>query len=228
MKWLIAGFAAVVVLAFAGPAHASFILTLGDVELLSSSPLSVEVDALESNDKAWTFTERVGLKLSGDFTVNIVAPGRYNGLIVKDIHSIPVNQFIDTHFVSFDPVGRPTKSDPASFAQGSMTFDQDVLAIITHHRQLWDTEALGFGASGTDYPPNNVDFGRGVDAVVSAYDFVELSTDRRTVSFAFAARTPGDQFRVVTASAVPEPSSLVLWLVGAAVGFGAWRRRRKR
>lgn len=183
----------------------------GDLLHLATAPASVDIGDLESNTNSFFFLEQTSVILPNDFPVNIVSPGSYNGLPLTAVNLLPGGTLVDSYFVHFDPVGSPTGSDPASFSEGGISFGQDVVAIITQDGLLDNSESLGFGATGTLYPTSASAPGRGVDSPDA--DTIQLSPDRRTVSFLLAARSPGDQMRILVASPIPEPNTLVLFAV---------------
>ena len=144
------------------------------------------------------------------FFGNIVDPGVYQGTITGDVHALAGGELVDSYFLHFDPVGELGPSDPGVFLDGSVTFEDEVIAIITRDVQLDTSEFIGLKSPSTLYPDLQTWPGRGVDAPENAYDLVFLSADRRTVSFQLSARNPGDQMRILVASQVPEPESVLL------------------
>ena len=196
----------------------------GDVVSLPFPPASVDIGDLESNTKTFFFLERTGVELPANFNVNIVAPGTYQGTSTGDVNSLPEGDLVDSYFVHFDPIGAPTSADPARFSDGSITFEKEVIAIITQDGLLETSESLGFASPTTLYPAPGTAPDRGVDAVVNATDLVQLSPDRHSVSFLFAARNPGDQMRILVASEVPEPVSVLLASLCGVAGMLVRRR----
>lgn len=104
--------------------------------------------------------------------------------------SLPKNGIIDTYYVHFDPVGKPSK---LVYAEGSITFDAIVLGLVFGNAKLNTTNEIT-PLAGVLYP---------VDGEVELNDegtFVTLSADRKTVSFGLAATSGSDNIRIATAT----------------------------
>jgi hypothetical protein len=112
---------------------------------------------------------------------------------------------VNSHMVFFDPV-----NSPATTLIGSVTFDSDILAIITSSGVLRASDAL-LGNSNVNYLSAGNYGLEGADAASFAGN--QLFLDLR-------ATTPGDHIRVLTASAVPEPGTWAMMLLGF-FGLGA-------
>jgi MYXO-CTERM domain-containing protein len=105
--------------------------------------------------------------------------------------------------------------------QGSVTFDHNIVGVIC----IGDSIVLGssldesdFLSAGTIYPDGQMD--RGLEIGPSS-DRLQISSDRRTLTFWLDASTSSDSIRVITS--VPTPGSLAL--LGLA-SLGTARRRR--
>ena len=177
----------------------------GNAQLLTTPPTSVEADILESNTDTFVFLERTGLTLPSNLEVNIVVPGFYADSDLHDTQILP-SGFVDSYFVHFDPVGTIPAGDPAAISSGALTFEEEVVAVITNGTQLWDFEGEGLAAHNTIYPALDGSSARGLDAADS--DQIVLSPDRQTIFFNFAARGSTDQMRILTTSVIPEPAVL--------------------
>ena len=105
---------------------------------------------------------------------------------------------------------------------GSITFSQEIEALIYNKQENCDTHSI-FGSPETNYPtaPNcgtnqNFDFAR-------ADNWIEISEDRKTLTFSQYTPHDMDQVRILT-SAVPIPAAV--WLFGSGLGLLGWMRRR--
>jgi len=114
---------------------------------------------------------------------------------------------VDSHLLAFDPTTTESVSDI------EITFENEILAVITNDQTLADTHAI-FGLPGLNYP-----------GFVSLYGFEAtestFSLDGNTIVFSGQASSPGDYFRVLTA--IPAPGTGAL----AGVGLLAVARRRR-
>jgi hypothetical protein len=119
---------------------------------------------------------------------------------------------VTSHFVFFDP-------GPLSTIVGTVSFDEDILGVISSHDNLVNSNYLG--APGVNYlDPRLVGLEQGNSVTISGTR--EITIDTRAI-------TPGDYIRVITTSRirsiVPEPATWLLML-GAFAGLG-WTRRRQ-
>ena len=202
----------VVVLA-AGRAGATPISVTGAVD-----PISAPADArlntvLESNTLAPFFTEVTNSLLLGNLTVDFNAPGTYNANPVST-NTIAAGTRVDSYYLVTDPIG----SDPAntrSFS-GSITFNTDILGAIVLDPEFASSNGV-VGHPGTLYSPN------GVQLELGSPDAFTISADRRTLSFNFTSNTAADNVRIITATSVPEPASILLVASGLV---GAYRYRK--
>jgi len=114
---------------------------------------------------------------------------------------------VDSHLLAFDPTTTESVSDI------EITFENEILAVITNDQTLADTHAI-FGLPGLNYP-----------GFVSLYGFEAtestFSLDGNTIVFSGQASSPGDYFRVLTA--IPAPGTGAL----AGAGLLAVARRRR-
>lgn len=101
----------------------------------------------------------------------------------------------------------------ASHAAGSITFDQEIVGFMTHFGERPVVEAE-FQLPGLDLiSASGLELNSSDD--LSIYDMVSLSADRRTITFDFNVDGASDDLRIFTD--VPEPSTLLLFLLGAVV-----------
>jgi hypothetical protein len=207
------------VAASASPAGAAIISISGDVALVPA-PASVALDVFESNDDLFVFAEQQNVLLASDLRVNFTAPGFYDDRndLPDPVPTIAAGTAVDSYFVHADPEGRGI-----SYV-GSITFDTNVLGVILGGVLLDESDGV-VGAVGTTYEADFFGAGRGL--ALSGEDTIELSLDRKTVSFSFTTRFLMDEVRIITApQAVPEPATLML--MGSGLAVFAARRRRSR
>jgi hypothetical protein len=108
---------------------------------------------------------------------------------------------------------------------GSVTFEAPILGVIGRSLTLEQTDA-DFGALGTLYPTDR--FNReGEYQNRGYYDYFEIGSDQRTLSFRWEVSTDVDQLRVITA--VPEPMALQTFGVGILLTmFGGSHKTSKK
>ena len=185
----------------------------GDVEIVTPPP-SVRRQAYESGDAVRVFLEReVTLPT---VPLNATAPGVYNAYADFDDTPAVAPGRVRSYFLHFDSPGTALTQ-----LAGSVTFDASILGVVGRSITLEETDGA-LGAPGTLYPTDRFDrepeyWNRGT------YDYFELSSDRRTLSFRLEVTTEIDQLRIVTA--IPEPLSSTLATLGViALATTAGRR----
>jgi hypothetical protein len=187
---LAAGLAAILTTSVAWASIAGY---TGDIELVSP-PQSVRLGAFESNSSVRVFTEREDVMLTRGVAVNISSPGSYGFSLTPG--TIPKGTQVNSYYVHFDSV----RSEIAYYS-GTLTFDTDVLGLITYVSQRLACDSI-LGVPGTLYPgtnlPGDLEF---------ATDRVTLSADRRTLTLSGGTDIGIDQIRVITASASPPPDT---------------------
>jgi hypothetical protein len=218
---------AVVMVAVGGNAARGGFVTSGNL-VPTAPPLSVLIGDLESNTQVSVFQERSGFLLTGDILVNLSAPGVASpvNLLNPSPTAILAGTAVDSYFLHSDPV-----SLVASFF-GTVTFDREILGVILLPARLDASDAI-LGAPGTAYPTGEL--ARGAEESSTELDAITLSADRRTLTVALRTLGRADQIRVVTASSLvvptaptPEPTSVVMLVVGAGVSVLGLRRRGRR
>ena len=133
-----------------------------------------------------------------------------NVTLASAVAGIAAGTVVDSHYVFFDPV-----NSPASSVIGNVTFDGPILALITGTSALAGSDGI-FGNANVNYlNPNN----RGLEGPDTA------SFMGNQVFVNFVATSPGDYIRVLTASAVPEPGTWAMMLLGF-FGLGAALRQK--
>jgi hypothetical protein len=218
--------AVIVIAASNGDARGGFV-TSGNL-VKTTPPLSVLIGDLESDTQVSVFQERSGFLLTGDILVNLSAPGVASpvNLLNPSPATILAGTAVDSYFLHSDPV-----SLVANFF-GTVTFDREILGVILLAPRLNESDSV-LGAPGTAYPTGEL--ARGVEESSTELDAVTLSADRRTLTVALRTLGKADQLRVVTASSLvvpaaptPEPTSVVMLVVGAGISALGLRRRVRR
>lgn len=163
------------------------------VELSPTAGFTVGKNNQQSNT-LFAFNEQQGVKLT------------------DSIGGIAAGTLVNSHYVFYDPAG-------LNVLFGNVTFDSEVLGILTTRSALSATDAL-LGLSDVNYlNPWN----RGLEFL----DYAGFSGN--SAHFAFSAGSPGDYVRVLTAAtpAVPEPATWAMMLLGFGAIGGAMRARRR-
>jgi hypothetical protein len=209
------GFALV---ALAAPPSRAGLILGGAIVQIAAPPSDVQGSDPTSNDHAFIWSERSALVLPMSVSVDMTKIGTSDSgnNYSPSPGTIAAGTRVDTYLIHSDPVGSGTQNYVAS-----VTFDTPILGIIDRIEGLASTDSL-LGNPGTTYPGNSTD--RGLEAPDS---LVWVSNNGLTLNFTTGAFV--DEARVIVA-AVPEPSTLVACVTGAAtlVGFGWVRRRRVR
>jgi hypothetical protein len=161
-------------------------------------PPSVQLDALESNQNAFFFAERVSFVLPSTIAVDASSPGTYNSVGSLTPGIIPAGTVVDSFFLHADPF------DPNNgvFYSGTVSFLNPILGVIALSAGLDQTDAI-LGAPGTLYPVPGNELVRGFE--LGFPDLFVVSADRKTLSFSNAAGGADDQLRIVTAASPPQP-----------------------
>ncbi|MEQ8846277.1 PEP-CTERM sorting domain-containing protein [Botrimarina sp.] len=162
------------------------------VELVIPPP-AAGPDVFESPDLI-AFNEEQDLVLLAPLPVG---PGRVLG----------VGSFVSSHYVSFDP-------GELSTIAGYIDFDEPIIGLLINPVSLDATAGL-LGAPLTSY---SIAPGIGPDPQMDTFRVALNMPNRLLVEF--GANSPGDQLRVLTGVAVPEPTTALLLGV-AVVGFAA-------
>ena len=186
--------------------EAGIISVTGDIQQIAAPPGSVLLDQLTSNRKMFLFEEQQGLALPGDVRVNISSAGTYGPapLTPADILAgTPVNTYL---------VHSDTRRGRNQEYDGSVTFGNPVLGVITRTGRLEDTDSF-LGAPGTIYSQRVNASGL---ELVDGQDWVELSADMLTVTMHLHTHGAVDEVRILE-SAVPEPGSFLLLGAGLMV-----------
>lgn len=197
------------------------IVSLSDKATTASTPNSLAAGSLESNSKLYVFAEAQQVTLAGSITTDIAQPGTYSwffpSLLASSSGTIAAGTVVDSYLLHFDPKGTPKWWKPKKISAG-VTFDTPILGIEVLSSSLAATDSP-LGLPGTTYESGS---GRGVEAFLQ--DRITLSADLRTITADFRNASSVDEIRIITASAVPEPATCLLGVIGLVV-FG-WHRRR--
>jgi hypothetical protein len=205
------------------PAYAGIIAQSGSVEIVPL-PADVRNGQMESNRRIVAFAERQGVSLTSDVPIDIQLPGTSPDSGGQNLSPsiVPTGTAVSSYFVHFDALGEPANGTIV-FAEGSLTFNEDILGVIVLSSTLNATHAE-LGGVGTLYPGGDH---QGME-LSTAGAYVTLSADRRTLSFGMPVGPYSDNLRVITA--VPEASSFALLALGSGAivlvrcGRNQWRK----
>jgi len=182
----------------------------GDATVVSPPP-SVETG---TGAKSIVFAEQ-SVVLSSPLAVDISAPGTYNSLASLTPGTIATGTAVSSFYLhSFDGT-----DFTGTVYSGSITFSTAILGVEALDASLVATNSI-LGLATTTYftSPSGQGFEFG-----SQIDSLTISGD--TLSFLNETFTAPDDLRIITASAVPEPSTLFMLGTGllALVGFSLKR-----
>ncbi len=196
-----------------GSASAGIITTSGTTTTIAAPSSVAKTTGIQSITETFAFNEQQDFTLNGNLNVDINTPGTYTDTAALAPGSIAAGTTVNSYFIHLQSVNSQMIS-----LTGSVTFDSDVLGIITSNANLGSSDFLG--NPGTVYPSGltsrRVEF--------APLDTVTLSADLRTVTFTLAASVI-DQIRVITTAPVPTPGAAAL--LGLAGICGNPRRRRR-
>ncbi len=190
MKWKvrIIGFVALIVGLTATTVFAGVFSTSGITVI--APPVSVARNMTESNDTIFLFNEQQDVVLTTDLAVDITSPGTYG---VPGGGVIPAGTCVNSYFIHYDLI------DASFYRTGSVTFDEEVLGLITSTETLDASDWLG--APNTFYAKaSEGEGGRALELdLAGAADVVTLSANLRTVEATLIVSPDWqDQIRVIT------------------------------
>jgi hypothetical protein len=201
--------------------QASATIVTGEVTFGSGSFIKLSVPFTDSNPdntvgnntfqntNLYGFDEGQNINILSDLNVEVLADGSGGS---SGSGTIAAGTLVASHYIFFDP-------NQSAHQEGSVTFDSDILGILTSTSSLLASDSLI--NTGVTYQNPSL---RGLEAgdSVSIIGLKMISVD-------WTASTPGDYVRVLTAfspGAVPVPAAV--WLFGTAlIGFVGMSRRRK-
>lgn len=208
--------AALAALTLADHSNAAVVSTSGAAQLIAQpAAVNVAVPApSNSSTIARVWNERFDFRLGGPLRVDAIVPGTYANAYQMGPFYIDRFEHVSSHFIHLNQ----NANGPI---QASVTFDNDILGVICIGDAIFLGSSLDdsdFLSSGTAYPDGQND--RGLE-ISPTGDRLQISNDRRTLTFWLDASTSSDSIRVITS--VPTPGSLAL--LGLA-SLGTARRRR--
>jgi hypothetical protein len=193
----------------------------GDIEMIDP-PDSVQLGALESNTTMRVFLEKTNFVLPSAIQVDILGAGRAdmdNRNTPPTPGQIPAGTRVDVFLIHHDQLG-----DTEGTLFGQVGTDTDILGVI-HSDNLLDNSDAVLGVDSTLYPNGLALRGMVVDPTEGDFEFVDvLNTPNgvRRIDVNSAVGEVLDQVRVITAAGVPEPSGLLLALLGVTGVLASW------
>ena len=171
-----------------------------------AAPGSLAVGSFENSELFYLIQE-----LSSQSVVTPFSGGLIGGMV-------PAGVPLDFYIIHSDPV-----QTQASSYIGSVTFDTPILGLYVGSSSLdaLDPGMITLGSPISTYPTGVTD--RGLET--SQADSYILSNGNKTLTLRVSTGPSVDQVRVVVASAVPEPASVVLFGVGLIAVFGLKKLR---
>jgi hypothetical protein len=172
-------------IACAGFAHAGIVSVAGDTEWIAT-PADARLNVLTNDKVARVWNEQQNIELMSSVAVDINGtPGRYDANGDLGDFAIARGVMASSHYIHFDSPG-----GLAASAKGAVTFDADIIGVIVRGDDRADgrnrLDQSDWLSAGTIYG-NGIN-NRGLE--LSSKEFVEVSADRRTLSFSFQhART---------------------------------------
>ncbi len=182
---------------------------------LGATPVSLGQGDLQSDSALYVFAESQGVTLTTDMSVDIAKAGSYQRFFSFSLAASggTINQgtAVDSFLLHFDPVSRGNWFNTQSVA-GSVTFDQPILGVMVRGASLNASDSV-LGLAGTSYDSRG---SRGLEVIFQ--DAMTLSADMRTLTVDAFRSTGGlDEVRIITAAVVPEPTTLLLGVIGLVI-----------
>ena len=172
------------------------------IDVIDPPPPSVRLNDLESNTQIRVFQEQSNYEVTSPFIISGTGPRLFDSFGDYQDQLLPVGTRFDSYFVHVDTLG----SSSAILGIGELTFSTPIIGIVGRDPHIFETNPI-VGAPGTLYPltrdSQHFDFNNNDD-------FFDLLGDGRTVRIQAEAGAKQDQFRILVAPAVPEPTSFSL------------------
>ncbi len=199
----------------------SYSVTTGGVqearEILTTVPTDLGMDTYY-NIHQEGLNEKQNYTLTEDLKLN------------KDV-TIKSGVTINSHLVFFNHADGIADNLKYSFADFDVdwVFDSVILGITYDPQSVWEYESRYLGLDNVDYGyddfydnPNGVKSysGRGIESKRDSY-----TISGNTLTFNSFVQQPGDYMRIITATPIPEPTTSLLFGIGALLISGAMRRR---
>jgi hypothetical protein len=187
-------------------------------------PISVQENAVENNAAAGIFAEQQGAILAAPLAVNISTSGVFDHATKLTPAAIPAGTKVNSYFVHAD-------TNNTELLSGGIIFDEPVLGIIVGASESQASHSIA-GLSSITYPAANTsEAARAVLELKIDEERLQVNMATSTVTFLvvrdiFFTSNIYDNFRIITAAtAVPEPTALVL--AGCGLAFMIAQRRRQ-
>jgi prepilin-type processing-associated H-X9-DG protein len=148
-------------------------------------------DSYESDTQIRMWMERSSYALPVPVTVDISAPGRYDGDYDLTKKMLPAGTIVHCYMLHYAPVNNASRT-----ASGSITFGSGILGVICKTASLDATDYV-LGHPNVQYSTGR-EGSRGYEA---GQEVVELTQDRRTfIIHQYHSTHPGEQARILTES----------------------------
>lgn len=218
-----AAFTLTLLVASGGAADAGIISLAGQVvndgQLVSQN---LSKDALVSDivNVAHLFAEQQSFQIATDVTLDLTNTGLVTAPSGATAGGLSAGTMFDSYFLHYDIF-----QNGFGTATGSITFGSAIIGLQFRDRTLDKAHAF-VGQAGVTYQTSSKLDGT-LDS--SGQDFVQISADRRTLTFQLAVQPHVDTLRIFTdVTPVPAPGSMLLYGLGMAGVAGVRLRSRSR